>query len=329
MKLRGWRPLTAAIAAVTAMVALAGCSSGSTSAASTTPSSQQRTIAFVGALTPNVYYDAAQCGFKTEAQAKGVQTILDSPSTFSAQAQVSVLQSVLTRKPNGIVIGPAVDTATIATIANAASQKIPTAIIANPPFNSQAIAYINADVNQATALGVDELAKLLPAGGDVAIIALQPNSAIDALRVNGYKAALTKHPDLKLVQTEYSGVNTANASQLVSSITEAHPSVKGLLVTSGTPTVGAATQVAALGLAGKIKVIGYDASPTAVQAVRSGTVQGVVSQYPQEAGKLALDSILDKLNGKKVQKVQNFKPFLITPQNVDTAAGKKAAYASC
>ena len=328
---RGWRPLIVGAVAIAAVVTMAGCSAAGPTAASSSGSSpqKQRTIAYVGALTPNVYYDAAECGFKTEAKAKGVDVILNTPSTFSANAQESVLQAVLTRQPDGIALGPAVDTATAATIATAAAQNIPTAIIANPPFASKAITYINADVDAATALNVDALAKLLPSGADVAIIALQPNSGIDALRVNGYKKALKKHPDLNLVETEYSGVNTADASRLVSSITEAHPNVKGLLVTSGTPTVGAATQVAALGQTGKIKVMGYDASPTAVQAVRAGTVQGLVSQYPQEAGKLALDSILNNLDGTKVPKVQNFAPFLITPKNVDTAAGKKAAYSSC
>lgn len=324
---RARRALLTGAVTISAALLATSCSSGD---AGNAPATQaDRTIAFVGALTPNVYYDAAECGFKKEAQARNVKVLVNTPSTFSAQAQVGVLQTLMTRQPNGIALGPAVDTAVAATINSAAAQNIPVAVFANPAFDAQALTFINADVNAATKLGVEEMAKLLPSGGEVAIIGLQPNSGIDSLRVNGYKSALAEHPDLKLVTTEYSGVNTAAASQMVASILQAHPDVKGLLVTSGTPTTGTATQVTAMNKVGQIKVIGYDASPTAVEAVKQGSVQGVVSQYPQQAGKLALDSILDKLDGKDVPNVQNYKPFLITPENVNTDAGKEATYQSC
>jgi ribose transport system substrate-binding protein len=289
----------------------------------------QLTVAFVGALTPNVYYDAAACGFKTEAKLKNVKTIVNSPSTFGAAPQQAVLDSVLIQRPNGIVIGPAVGVAVADTINNAAKNNIQVSVIASPPFDANAIAFVNADIPAATQLGVDLLARLLPNGGEIGMIGLQPNSEIDAARVNGYLAALKKYPNLNLVQTEYSGVNTANASRLVSVILESHPNLKGLLVTSGTPTTGAATQLLALNMQGKIKLIGYDASPTAVQGVKDGVVQGVISQYPNKAGALALDAILDKIAGRDVPFVQNYRPYLITSDNVNTPAGQAAAYRSC
>lgn len=324
--------LAQVVSATTVLIAT-GCSSGSTAAPGASNASGEapssKSIAWVGALTPNVYYDNVLCGMKSLAKKNNIDVIDTTPSTFSASAQVAALEAAIARKPSGLVVGPAVAVAVTSTLNRAVSQGIPVTIVANPVFPVNAITFINADVSQATKLGVDEMARLLPTGGEVAIVALQPNSGIDALRVNGYKAALKSHPSLKLVQTEYSGVNTANASQIVAGIIAAHPQVSGVLVTSGTPTVGVATQVLAAHKTGKIKVIGYDASPNAVEKLKQGTIQAIVSQLPRKAGELSVQSIMDSAVGKSAPKEQNYNPFLITPQNVDTPEGTAAIYSPC
>lgn len=285
-------------------------------------------VVYIGGVTPNPYYDGVYCGIKAEAKKDHLAVRNVTPSSFTAAAQVQAFNAALGRRPSAIVLGPAVASATAAPIASAVKAGVPVAVVANPPFASQAFTYINADVAEATREEAAYVAHAVPKGSQVAILGLETNNGLDQGRVAGLKAGIKEQPGLQLVTTQYSGVNTSHAASIVSGLLSAHPQLKAILASSGTPTLGAASELQALHKSQSVTLAGYDAEAVTIQKMKAGSIQAVVSQLPEKAGALAVQSIVAKLHGKSVPKVQNYPPFLVTTHNVSSSQGQAAVYSS-
>ncbi len=70
------------------------------------------------------------------------------------------------------------------------------------------------------------------------------------------------------------------------------------------------------GKAGKIKLVGMDPSSTSVAALKEGKLDGLVVQDPVHMGYVAVQTIVAKLRGQKVDDRISTGEYLITPENV-------------
>jgi ribose transport system substrate-binding protein len=80
-------------------------------------------------------------------------------------------------------------------------------------------------------------------------------------------------------------------------------------------TLGALRQT---DLAGKVKFIAFDPSPTLIKGLKEGTVHGIVLQDPVTMGYDAVKAMHDHLAGKKVEKRVQTGEYVATPENMDT-----------
>lgn len=70
-------------------------------------------------------------------------------------------------------------------------------------------------------------------------------------------------------------------------------------------------------LAGKIKIIGFDAVDEARKEIRSKRIEASVAQHPEEMGRLAIENSIKVLNGDTISNYIPVKIELITLDNVD------------
>ena len=94
---------------------------------------------------------------------------------------------------------------------------------------------------------------------------------------------------------------------------------------------GAVAALREAGATDKVTLIGFDASPTLAQALRDGSVDGLLSQRPRELGAEAISMAVAYLDGKRDFERQQIRPpFLLTAANIDTPEGMAAQYvAAC
>ena len=91
---------------------------------------------------------------------------------------------------------------------------------------------------------------------------------------------------------------------------------------------GAATALTQAGKLGKVKIVGFDASPKQVQDLKQGLVQALVAQEPATIGKDGVDQALDALTGKPTTKKIGTGFKVITQDNL--AQSQSSLYkASC
>jgi ribose transport system substrate-binding protein len=275
-----------------ALVVAAGCSSTSSGSKTIGVSIQNREAQF---------YQDMEAGMKTAAADHGFTVNVVDASRDNSKQQ-SQVEDFISQKVAAIVLTPYDSQAIGAAIVEANKAGIPvfTADIANASKDGTVVAHIASDNVQ----GGGQAGKLMCTGlagkpGEVAIID-EPEVTSVQDRVKGFKAALASCPNAKIVADINGGGERAKASSVMEDILQSHKNLRGVFGINDDSALGAAKAVDAAGLTGKIIVVGYDASPEARAAIKSGSMYGDAIQHPDQIGSKTIEAIADAFASKPV-----------------------------
>jgi ribose transport system substrate-binding protein len=276
MKRRSGRLLLGVVGLVAAIAVLAG---GATAA-------KHVTVAFVGADMLDPYYLTQHCGATAAAKANNATLTWQGVNGVDFAPEVTTFNAVVQKHPDAIVLVPFSNTAFVQPVQNAEKQGITVvtddAALAKPVE----LATVHTDNLILGGLAADQMAKFLPnATGKVAIISFSSDVPVEVDRVNGFKNEVKKkYPNIKVVTTQYGGADSGKSAQLMSSILTANPDLAGVFATDTNDAEGVGSAIQAAGDRGKVKLIGYDASPKEVQDLKSGVYDALVAQAPYLVG---------------------------------------------
>jgi simple sugar transport system substrate-binding protein len=97
----------------------------------------------------------------------------------------------------------------------------------------------------------------------------------------------------------------------------AHPDLTAIYGACGPPIVGALQAVKAAGRKpGDITVIGFDASPDEVTAIKAGDQTGSVAQFPAKMGSLGIETAVAAAKGEQVPPSVDTGTEMVTKENV-------------
>ena len=111
--------------------------------------------------------------------------------------------------------------------------------------------------------------------------------------------------------------------QVAEDVLTAHSDLTGLFASNESSTVGAMRAVRQRNLAGKVTLVGFDATADLVQNVREGAIDSLVVQDPFKMGYEGVKTIVDKIGGKQPERRIDTGVALLTKENVDTPAIQK------
>jgi len=149
-------------------------------------------------------------------------------------------------------------------------------------------AQIISDNNQGARLVAAEFARVLGGKGDYAELLGRESDTNAQIRTSGFHAVLDQFPELKLVAAQSANWSQSEAFQKTETILEAHGEIAGIISGNDTMALGAAAAVKSAGL-GNIRIVGFDGSPDAIEAIRSGAIQATALQPAVFIAKLAVD----------------------------------------
>jgi ribose transport system substrate-binding protein len=309
--------------AIALAIVLAGCGGPKDKAAAPAPGAvRPLKIAVIPKGTTHEFWKSIHAGAVQAARELGVEVLWKGPQKEDDRAQqIMVVEDVISRGVDGIVLAPLDDRALIRPVQDAMREKIPVVIMDSGLQGKDYLSFVATDNYQGGVLAARRLGELLQGQGRIFRIRYQAGSASTTDRENGFLETLTKEfPAVKvLVQDQYTGPTTETAYQLAENLLGRFPDVDGIFCPNESSTFGTLRALQESRLAGKVKFVGFDSSPKLVQGLRDGHLHGLILQNPVKMGYLGVTELVKAIRGEKIPVRVDTGVTLATKENMDSA----------
>jgi erythritol transport system substrate-binding protein len=211
-------------------------------------------------------------------------------SKGDTNTESKLIDTAITNKSVAIILDPADASGSIGAVKRAIAANIPVFLV-NAEINQEGLAKAQLVSNnaQGAALGAQEWVKEVGEKGNYVELLGNPSDNNAATRSNGYETVLSQYDGLKKAGSQVANWDRAQGHDKMQSLLQAHPDIIGVISGNDEMALGA---IAALKEAGKlatVKVGGFDGSPDAVAAIKSGEMAYTVLQPVAVYSKQAVD----------------------------------------
>jgi len=257
-------------------------------------------------------------GAEDKAKELGVTVTFDAGNKWDPALQLSILEDTITKKVDAILLAPCDAAALVPGIEKARAAGIPVVLV-DSGANTDYATLIGTDNGAAARLAADELAKLINGRGKIAIVNAQAGAGTTMLRENEFKAQIaSKYPNITIVGTQYSDGDTTRALNIATDFMTANPDLAGIYATNEGSTVGTGMAIEQAGKGGNVKLVGWDWTANTLGLVQRGVLSASMVQNPYQMGYLGVQSAVDLINKKSVQKNVDSGVIVATKDNAST-----------
>ena len=181
------------------------------------------------------------------------------------------------------------------------------------------VCFVATDNVGAGRLAAETLNDMLGGKGKIAMVKHVPGSASTGNREIGFHAALEEeYTGLEIVNEQYCMSDRTRALSITEDMLTAHPELDALFCSSEAATVGASQAVRAREMAGKVKIMGFDASPTLQKNLREGIIDALIVQDPYNMGYRGVETVVQKLRGETPPKKIDSPARVVRAADIDT-----------
>ena len=303
-------------------LSLIGCDKGADTAK---PGGAKLRIAMIPKGATHSHWKSVEMGARKAADELGVELLWKAPLKENDRAQqIAIMEQFVSEGVDGIALAPLDDVALVRPAHAAMAKKIPVVIFDSRLKglrNIDWVSYVATDNYSGGGKAAQQMSGALNGKGKVLMLRYMEGSASTVEREAGFVDALKKFPGLMLLPSNrYLGATAAeaqtNAMNMIDQIKEAD----GVFTSNESATFGLLLALRQNGLAGKIKVVGFDASDSLIEAMRKGELAATIAQDPREMGYKSVKTLVDAIHGKTVEESIDIAPtelrleFLDMPQ---------------
>jgi len=219
-----------------------------------------RNYAFVPKNLGNPYFDAANSGAQLAAAELGVKVLYQGPTTADATAQITLLDSLIAQKVNGLAISADDADALVPTGKAAIAAGIPVVCFDSPISAGGRLTF----VNQASTQGIGDVEVKMaldltgPAGGEIAILSATAQAPNQNLWIGIMKADLATptYSMLKLDTVVYGNDDDTTSYNQALALFKTYPNLKVIIAPTTVGIAASARAVKDQSLTGKVFVTG-------------------------------------------------------------------------
>lgn len=256
------------------------------------------------------FYIQLASAMTAEAKAKNVPLEV-SIANQDLSKQLADVEDFIVKGVSVIIISPVDSQGVLPAIIKAEKAGIKVITVDVPAAGVKVTSHIGTDNFTGGVQAGDLMAKVIGDKGDVAIIDYPTVQSVVS-RIEGFKKSIAGHPNIKIV-AEQPGITRADALAAAQNMLQADPDITGIFGFGDDAALAAGVAVKAAGLDDKVKVIGFDGMEEARKAVDTNPVMaGVIQQFPDQMGKLAVDTAIKVIAGETVPEDQPIVPGVYT-----------------
>jgi erythritol transport system substrate-binding protein len=308
-------------------LALSACGGGSSSNQSSSGSAAAKKGGLISIIVndpSNPYWKTEGSVAAQEAKQLGYKANVGA-SKGDTNTESNLIDTAITNKSVAIILDPANASGSIGAVKKANNANIPVFLV-NAEINQAGLAKAQLVSNnaQGAALGAQQFVKVMGEKGDYVELYGNPSDNNAQTRSNGYKTVISQYPNLKKVGKEVGNWDRTQGHDKMQSLLQAHPNIQGVIAGNDEMALGAIAALKQAGKLSQVKVGGFDGSPDAVDAIKSGELQYTVLQPVASFAKKAVEEADSYLRtgktGASAEK-QSFDCILITKANVGGFTG--------
>ena len=294
------------------------------------------TIALIPGLTSDAFYITMHKGARAAADALGVDLLFQGPPEFNVVQQVPVLDAVVGRKPDAILVVATDKTQLIAPLKQVVDAGIPVitldCAIGDGHYQTGSgdadfpLSYIASDNVAGGEIAARALAKAIGDKGKVYVSNVKPGISTTDQREQGFRKEMEKHPNITVLPTQFNDDDANKAASQLQAILARNPDLAGVFGTNIYSAIGAGNGVKQANQTGKIKVVAFDAPTSIVGEIKAGNVDIAIAQHPAEIGYFGVVAAYAHLTGQSIPTLIGTGFTVIDKSNIDDPNVKRFIY---
>lgn len=308
-----------------ALLAVAVASSGCGRRNSPSPEGRVPVIAVVPKGTTHEFWKSIHAGALKAGSETGVHIEWRGPvREDDREAQINLMDVLVSRQVDGIVLAPLDDRALVAPVERAVQAGIPVVIIDSDLQSDHQVSFVATDNHRGGELAGQRMAELLGEKGKVVMLRYQEGSASTMNREKGFMESIGAHPGIEVISSNQYGGATRETAQtasenLLAGLLAQGATIDGIFTPNESTTYGMMRALDEKGLLGKVRFVGFDASPSLVEAMQAGHLHGLTVQNPFNMGYLGVTMLVAHLRGEPVERRIDTGAVMVTPDNMHEA----------
>jgi len=247
----------------------------------------------------HIFWQTVHAGAAAAASEAGVEIRWNGPAVETEfSRQVQIVESMINGRVDAIVLAPTDRVALVGVVERAAREKIPVTIFDSAIDTQNYVSFVATNNYAAGRMAAGRVGKILGGRGRVAMLMNMPGSASTQEREKGFEEGLAQEfPGVRIVARQFGMSDRAKSLAVAEDILTAHPGLAAVFASNEPGSVGVAQAVKARGLTDRVKLVGFDSSPTLVEDLKAGAIDALVVQDPFRIGYTAVKTAVDKLRG--------------------------------
>jgi len=252
------------------------------------------TIALIPGLTADGFYVTMHHGAEAAAKAVGAELIYQGAAEWNVALQVPILEAVIAKNPKAILIAPNDKTQLIEPLKKAHEAGISVVcvdtFIGTGVFQTGAgdadfpISYVASDNVLGGRMAARALAKAIGEKGKVYVSNVKPGISTTDQREEGFKDEMKNYSGIEVLETQFNDDDANKAAAQFQAVLGRVPDLAGVFGANLFSAGGAANGAKQAGVAGKVKMAGFDAPESIVAQLKDGTFELTIAQHPAEIG---------------------------------------------
>ncbi len=270
---------------------------------------------------PIPWFDDCNKGGAAEAAKLGVKYVWVVPANTQGSSQVTVIEQLMSREVDGIGISVDEPRSVEHVLKQfvAGGGKLIT-FDSDSPDSGRSM-FIGTNNFEAGKIVGENMGKALNGKGNIAIITGELGAVDHNARIAGFKEALAKYPDIKVVALEAGHDNLATAVPVVEAVLRSHPDITGMFgvgEVEGPAIAKVLSEQEFKARQPNITVLAFDADEDTLHGIKNGMIQSTVIQRPNLECTLVVQNLVGQINGQPPKGDINTGVTVVTKDNVDS-----------
>ena len=252
-------------------------------------------IGFSVSTLNNPFFVTLSEGAKEKAKTEGEKLIVVDAGDDAAK-QTSDIEDLISKNISVLIVNPVDSDAVAPAVKDAVSRGIKVISVDRGVNGVDVDCAIASDNVEGAKMATEYMVSLL--GENAKVAELEGVSGASATIERGKGFHLVADKKLNVVSKQTANFNRSEGMSVMENMLQANSAIQGVFAHNDEMALGAVEAVLASGK--DIKIVGFDATDDAVDAVKQGKMAATVAQQPLLIGETAVNAVHKVLSGEKI-----------------------------